>query len=186
MKKLIAISLLAIHVFNLAGYSLVFDHIIRQADRQLVTHLDHNVYDETRLVEVRIALHLPYIQGSFQYERVDGTLEHNGIQYNYVKRKLYNDTLSLLCIPNDQKTAIVRDAKHLTSELNDFPPGKKDKQSGLKKPVLSADYFSSPEEYTIGCPFIEGSSVATTRTQRPLAAFHARPDRPPCIVPVNA
>jgi hypothetical protein len=43
---------------------------------------------------------------SQNYERVDGEIAIKGIQYKYVKRRFYNDSVELLCIPNLAKTGV--------------------------------------------------------------------------------
>ena len=39
-----------------------------------------------------------------EYERAYGSINIDGKDYEYVKRRVYNDTLELLCIPNRAKT----------------------------------------------------------------------------------
>jgi hypothetical protein len=57
--------------------------------------------------------HLSYCNSSDQFIRADGQIEIGGLQYNYVKRRIYNGSIEMLCIPNH--TAI-----HLTKAKNEF------------------------------------------------------------------
>jgi hypothetical protein len=67
----------------------------------MVERLDHNFYNEADLTVMKVPLNLPYLSGNWkEFERFDGSIELNGTHYNYVKRKVFNDTLILLCIPN--------------------------------------------------------------------------------------
>ena len=72
----------------------------------MITALDNNNYNEGSLTQIKFALNMPYMIADKSYERCDGQVELNGVQYNYVKRMVKNDTLYLYCIPNDQKTKI--------------------------------------------------------------------------------
>jgi hypothetical protein len=100
LKQLTAISLLAIHLFNIVGYTLAFSIAEGKANEQMIASLDNNNYNENDLVELKLAINVPYIQGTGSYERYDGQIELNGVHYNYVKRIVKNDTLYLYCIPN--------------------------------------------------------------------------------------
>jgi hypothetical protein len=104
LKKTIAILLLIIHCFNLAGYPVFFAILQHSASEKVISQLDNGEYNDSELVEVKVAYSLPYSTNWKEYERYNGELEINGVHYNYVKRKLYNDTLYLMCIPNREKT----------------------------------------------------------------------------------
>lgn len=85
-------------------------------DRQqmiLTTKLDKAQYDENDLISIKTPLNLPYYSSSSEFERAYGSLNVNGIEYEYVQRRVFNDTLELLCLPNHDKTK-------LQSVKNDF------------------------------------------------------------------
>ena len=81
----------------------MYDFMQKQANNQLELALDNNVYDESELIVLKVAVHLPYQTSWSSYERYNGEIELNGIKYRYVKRKLANDTLYLKCIPNTKE-----------------------------------------------------------------------------------
>ncbi|MFT3933594.1 MAG: hypothetical protein QM726_08275 [Chitinophagaceae bacterium] len=149
MKKTIAILLLAVHLFNLGGYSLVFGYLMQRSETQFVQQLDQHIYKETELVEISIPLHLPYIQNSGEYERIDGTVEDNGIHYNFVKRRIHNDTLYIMCLPNEQKTQLAKGKSNYAGEVNDFNNSKKEKDSPVKKAGPSAEYNNEIVQYVL-------------------------------------
>lgn len=99
----------------------------------MITTLDKNNYDEENLMQIKFALNMPYATSGKSYERCDGQVELNGIQYNYVKRMVKNDTLYLYCIPNDQKTKISHTKNEYAKQTATDPPGKKAEQFFLKK-----------------------------------------------------
>ena len=91
-------------------------------------------------MQIKFALNTPYIQGNNSYERCDGVVEYKGIQYNYVKRKVQNDTLYVYCIANKEKTNI-SNTKNLYAKQNaDNSCGKSSEQTTLKKINFLSDY----------------------------------------------
>src|SRR5690348_9430337 len=116
--------LFAIHLFNLAGYTLLFDYFIQRSDERLVHQLDTHQYNDNELIEVKIALHTPYLSSWSEYERVDGEAEVNGTYYTYVKRKINNDTLYLLCLPNKNKTQLNAARTDYANKVHDVPNAK--------------------------------------------------------------
>jgi hypothetical protein len=110
VKRAAAILLLGVLLFNWGGYRLFTNYLENRADTRLEASLDQNDYDESELVSIKVATHLPYYASSPNYERVDGEITIKGVSYKYVKRRLYNDSLELLCIPNVEKTGL-RNAK---------------------------------------------------------------------------
>lgn len=131
MKKFFAITLLFLQVIGLGGYRLFFEYFEKQSSIQIVERIDGGGFSEKELVEVKIAYPLPYAANWDEYERFDGEIEMNGIHYNYVKRKMVNDTLFLLCIPNTEKN-------HLNAAREDIMSGLSEIQNDLKTQRSSA------------------------------------------------
>lgn len=144
IKKVTAISLIALLVFNWYGYRLLMNYLGDKASFQLQAKLDRQQYDESQLVEIRVPLNMPYITDWDEFQSFEGETEINGVHYKYVKRKVERGELVLLCIPNEQKT-ILQDAKNNFFNLvNDLqqPTGKKDsKDHGIKIPL--SDYIAN-------------------------------------------
>lgn len=91
----------------------------------MIASIDKNNYNEQDLVLIKFALNIPYYQNNNSYERCDGEVEYNGVQYNYVKRKVANDTLYLYCIPNMQKTAVSKFKNICAQQIADHSTDKK-------------------------------------------------------------
>jgi hypothetical protein len=92
---------MAILLFNWFGYRLITSVLEENANNQLETALDNNDYSESQLISIKIPVsYLPYYKNSQSFERVDGRVEIQGLEYKFVKRRIYNDSLELLCIPN--------------------------------------------------------------------------------------
>jgi hypothetical protein len=106
LRKVAAISLIALLVFNWYGYRFVTNYLQNKADKQLQARIDVNDYNESQLIEIRVALNMPYQNNSSEFERHYGEIEINGNIYTYVKRKIEDGTLVLKCLPNTEKQNI--------------------------------------------------------------------------------
>ncbi len=106
MKKLAAILLLAIFAFNLFGYKLFSYYATKMADKSITAAVDNSLYNEADLMLVTKAINLPYYNNTNDFTRAYGETEINGVYYTYVKYRIHNNQLELLCLPNTQKTKI--------------------------------------------------------------------------------
>ena len=143
MKKLAAILLLSLLAFNWYGYRLFMDVLEQQASTSLQQRLDLNQYDDNSLVEVKVPVSLPYLSNWNSFENYQGETEINGVHYKYVKRKLVNDTLILLCIPNQAKNELRSARSDYFKQVNDLQCNNKksdsNKEHSVKIPL--SDYL---------------------------------------------
>ena len=93
-------------LFNAIGYRAWFYYAEKKSDRQLEAQLDRNQYKDEDLVTLKIPLHIPYQLNESQFERIDGEITLDGKLYKYVKRKVSEGNLILLCIPDVQKMTL--------------------------------------------------------------------------------
>lgn len=128
MRKIAAISLICLLLFNWYGYRFVTNYLQKKADRQLESRLDVNDYDESQLVEIKVALNMPYQIDQSDFERHYGEIEINGKIYSYVKRKVEDGYLVLKCIPNKAK----QDIKNADNILFNQNNGLDQEHSGSK------------------------------------------------------
>ena len=118
------------------------DILEQQASTSLQQRLDLNQYDDNSLVEVKIPVSLPYLSNWNSFEKYQGETEINGIHYKYVKRKLVNDTLILLCIPNQAKNELKSARSDYFKQVNDLQNNNKksdSKDHSVKIPL--SDYL---------------------------------------------
>ena len=113
LKKIASIFLIALFLFNLFGYTFVFDYMQLKTNDRLELSLDNHQYDDSKLIEFKVPMNLPYQTRWSDYQRCDGEIEVDGILYKYVKRKVANDTLYVMCIPNTK-------VMHLETVKNDL------------------------------------------------------------------
>jgi hypothetical protein len=132
LKKIAAILLLLLMIFNLAGYRWLFTTIENKATANLEQKISAGTYSEDQLVEIRIPLNMPYYSDK-EYENVYGETDFNGQHFRYVKRKVSGNTLYLLCLPNTEKNSIVKVKNEFARAVNDVPS---DKQGSQQKDNL--------------------------------------------------
>ena len=178
MRKLASIFFLIVLLFNLAGYSFLFQFLMAKADTQAVAQLDETLYNDNDLLEVKMPLNMPYITGSNSFERVDGQLEYGGVHYNYVKRKVSRDTVYILCLPNVSKTRLCKAKAAYGKEAADLPVNKKNSET-VKKASLTTEYTCNKDPYKIGT-----ISTATAINPEVVSAglphnLRSIPERPP-------
>jgi hypothetical protein len=183
MKKVAAILLMGILFFSWYGYRLLSSYLEARADRQLETRLDENRYDESELISIKVpSSHLSYYNSSTQFERVDGQIEVKGVQYKYVKRRLLNDSLEMLCIPNQTAMNLQTARNQFFQLVNDIQQhngqGKKSDHS-ISKNFSPTDYETvssitmNEVNYTIK-PSTFGYLVSTLSS-----TYHLTVEQPP-------
>lgn len=184
MKKTAAILLLALMVFNLIGYRLLFNYLETRAQSEMTARLDHNAYNRAGLTEVKVALHLPYTVNSKSFERYDGTAEINGVTYSYVERKIQNDTLILHCLPNKSSDHIKLARNAYAGAVGDVQPAQKGQKSNnasllLKSLVCSG--YKTHQAISCNCMVFMAQRVANKTVSDCIAddKFTLSPEQPP-------
>jgi hypothetical protein len=117
LRKVAAILLICLLLFNWYGYRFVTNYLQKKADTQLEARIDVNDYDESQLLEIKVALNMPYQNNWSDFERHYGEIEIKGKIYTYVKRKVENGCLILKCIPNTAKQNI-KNADNILFNMN--------------------------------------------------------------------
>jgi hypothetical protein len=154
MKRFGSILLMGILFFNWYGYQWLSSYLENRADRQLEASLDADKYDESQLLSIKIpSTHLSYYNSSDRFERVDGQVEIGGVQYKYVKRRIFNDSLELLCIPNHSAMRLQNsknDYFKLVNDLQQNGQGKKsDSHPGASR-NLQTEYYAVEDLFDMG------------------------------------
>ncbi len=129
MKKIGAILFLGILLFNGFGYRLVSNFFDQKAADQLVNLIEVHDYDPAYLVTIKTPINLPYYANNPQFERVDGEIVIKGIVYQYVQRRIYNDSLELKVLPNQDRLHIKNAREDFYKLAQDLSTTGSDKQS---------------------------------------------------------
>ena len=116
----------------------------QKADVKMEAMLDKKSVKESDLFEIKIPLHLPYQTNWANYERYDGEVKLKGIIYKYVKRKITDDTLHLMCIKNTKKMEYENAKSDFYKNTNDLSSKNNSQKSPLlvfKKILVESDNF---------------------------------------------
>jgi len=127
----------------------MLDCLQQQQYQATSSKIDQSDYSDNELISVKTVLNLPYYNSSPEFERAYGSMNINGVEYDYVKRRVYNGTLELLCLPNKEKTklqAVKNDFLKLSIDNTGTQPNKKS-SSVLK--ISLPDYSQQFSSYSI-------------------------------------
>ena len=186
MRKFTSAILICILFFNWFGYRFVADYLQQKYDTQLEARLDKNHYNEAELIELKIPIHLPYQTTWAEFERYDGEVQLNGILYKYVKRKVTNDTLVLLCIPNHQKMNLQTAEDDFFKNTNDLAQNNS-KKSDNSKSISFKKLMSEYDEQSFGFKVnsIDNSDQnfgLNYGVKKPANSPHISPEQPPDFI----
>ena len=184
MKKIASILLLGLLLFNCCGYRWVINIVQQQADTKLEAKLDRNEYDESQLIEIRVAVNMPYQTDWADFERYDGEIEVNGIHYKYVKRKVQDGQLVLKCIPNQTRQRLESAKDDLFKITNDIQQDNAAKKSGAPNSILVKNVLSdydNLQQLNIPALYAAVSVQSYNRYQPHLVSdlLHSTPEQPP-------
>jgi hypothetical protein len=157
------------------------------ADRQLEVQLDNNEYDESQLIEVRVALNVPYQNDNTDFERHYGEMEVDGKFYTYVKRKVEKGYLILKCIPNNSKEKIKQvsdDFFKMTNGLAQDQQGKKQNNTNFAKNFWS-EYDGRENEFTTDVHAVMIKKYLFDGAVSLSSIFLSTPTQPPELSPVS-
>lgn len=126
MRSIGTVFFLLVFLFNWFGYRLAIGLLETGSNTMLEAQLDENRYDESQLISFKVPVrYLPYYNNSTEFQRVDGQIEIGGIVYKYVKRRIYNDSLEMLCIPNPTAMQLRTAENEFFRFSNDLANGRK-------------------------------------------------------------
>lgn len=153
MKRFASILLIGVLLFNWIGYQFYSAFMEQRADKTLIASLDENRYSESDLISIKVpAVHLSSYVNDKEFERVDGKIEIEGVQYNYVKRRFVNDSLELMCIPNKKATQLQTAKEEFFKLVNDLQhPGqsKKADQHSASFKCFNGEYYADQDQFAI-------------------------------------
>jgi hypothetical protein len=129
LKKIAAILLLGIMLFNGFGYRIVSNYFDQKASEHLVSLIEENNYDASELISIKTPINLPYYSNSPKFERLDGEMEINGVVYQYVERRVYNDSIEIRILPNQDRLHIKNAKESFDKLASDFDQKLLDKKS---------------------------------------------------------
>jgi hypothetical protein len=183
LKKIASILLLSLLLFNWVGYRLLTQYLESSVNERLVARIDLNDYNESELIEMRVSLNLPYQNDQAEFERVNGEIEINGKHYNYVKRRIENGQLVVMCIPNQDKTRIENSRDDYFKLINDLQQNgdakKTEKSSSTAFKALFSEYSAVVNNWSVNPPVEPSSQPGNTDSRLISSLFYLIPGQPP-------
>ena len=141
LKRLISILFLFILLLNLYGYRLVIQYMVSRQDARMETKLEQKDFKFSDLISIKSKLDLPYYNGSTNgFERAYGSVMVNGMEYQFVMRRVYLDSMELLCLPHTAKMQIESVGKQLDKLSFSDQPSQTNKKAGVIK-ISLPDFF---------------------------------------------
>ena len=114
----------------------MLNYLEKQSSVNLNTAIEKNNFSEDDLVEIKIPLNNPYIS-DHSYEDAFGETTVKGKSYQYVKRKISENTLYLLCLQNEEKAALTTAKNNLGGTHVQTIPNK-DNQKNPSQNIIKA------------------------------------------------
>ena len=102
------------------------------------SRLDKDQYDVNELISITVPLDNPYQLEQRNFQRVDGEINFQGKNFKYVKRKVSDGKLILLCIPDARKMVLKKGKAEYGNAANDINGNSKGSSRPAHKKVLVA------------------------------------------------
>lgn len=122
--------------------------------------VDKNNYNSNELISIKTTLNLPYYSSSSNYERAYGSVTINGVSYEYVKRRVHNDTLELLCLPNQTKTNLQAAKNEITKSMADGQASTSGKKNHSTIKVSLPDFFQPVKTFSASCDVLVNKNIS--------------------------
>jgi hypothetical protein len=173
-------------LFNWIGYRLFASYVENKFNLQLEAQIDDNKFDETQLVSIKVPVsHLAYYNVSRTFERIDGQIEIKGISYKYVKRRLYNDSLEVICIPNKAATQLNTATNEFFKSVNDLQSNPQSKKTGSHKDLsktLSTDNYTLNDFFAVNDMNALLSKELSRYSENLISTYSVTDEQPPDIL----
>jgi hypothetical protein len=169
----------------MGGYQLLFNYFEKEQGVRFVQQLDKQQYNEADLVEVKVPVLLPYHNSWSDFERYDGEITIDGVHYNYVKRKVQNDTLILMCLPNEEKMQMQTARDRFFSLVNDLQSndGNNHGKGSVPKTTVAKNViteYGQPEEtYGFVAPSFSNGLRIVSNNYTLFTGLLSTPEQPP-------
>lgn len=140
--------------------------------------LDKREYNDDELISIKTSLNLPYYTPSSEFERSYGSININGVVYEYVKQRFYHDTLELLCLPNAVKTKLQNTNNDLAKASADGQTSTPLKKAPSTLKISFPNFCQSFQTFALSSAIVEKKYFLLNETFL-LSKYSHRQDRPP-------
>jgi len=127
----------------MAGYRAWFYYAEMKADMAMQARLDKDQYDENQLVALTVSLNNPYQLEQNSFERIQGEINYRGKILKYVKRRIHDGKLVVLCIPDDPRTVLSNAKSSFGNTVNCLPNSNNSSSHPVfQKNIQGSDYIN--------------------------------------------
>jgi len=181
VKKLAAILLIALFLFNTIGYRIMFYFVQQHDDIVLESSLDKDEYNENDLITIKVPISLPYQTNWKEFERVDGEVSIDGKIYKYVKRKVQDGQMILMCLPDEHKMRLQTARDDFFKLASDLTSTNSSKKSGSTVPVYNvlSDYEKQQDQWSAATITYKAVYEIPADVSAFISHFHNSPEQPP-------
>lgn len=173
MKKLAAILILGVMLFNGFGYRIVANYFDQKAAENFVAIIEDEQYNESDLVTIKTPVNLPYYANNAKFERVDGEMVIDGIVYQYVQRRVYNDSIEIKVLANQDRLHIKNAREDFYKLAQDLQKeGQEKKSTPMGKSIvklLAFDYVSFDNKYNLDLNLVLNNTIGSIYSDRLLS-----------------
>jgi hypothetical protein len=126
LKKLVAIVLLSIHLFNIGGQLAFHQFLVYRSDKFFNDQISKNHYKLDDLSEIKVPVNMPGITDWTSFQNLSGRVQFKDASYNYVKIKITRHAIYLICVPNYETTHLSDQNIISARQIADIPVSRKD------------------------------------------------------------
>jgi len=177
LKRLLAIALLTIHLFNIGGQLAFHQYMEYKTDKFFDQQISKNLYNVDELTEIKIPVDMPGITDWQRYQNLSGQVQFQNASYNYVKMKMTRHAIYLMCVPNYSTTHYSSQNIICAKQIADIPVPKKDHVPFGKINLVMYNYQPSYFHFSIPIAVI-GKKTYTNHCVI-VDAFITGPGQPP-------
>jgi len=153
------------------------------ASAELTEQITENRYDENQLISLKVPVTgLAYYNNSKEFEWVDGSIDIQGVRYKYVKRRIYNDTLEVMCIPDAASIRLGEINTAFFRWTNGLSRTGQDRRQGAHTRLLhplSPDYYAIGQAFQLQLPSVCSSTGTATAVIPVTSVYRPVPENPP-------
>ncbi|MCU0393005.1 MAG: hypothetical protein MUE81_17995 [Thermoflexibacter sp.] len=144
MRKIVAIFLVLLLIYNMIGHYLVLIYQQQVARLHFSQTLENDQIPDDDLFIIKIPASLYVPAKNTDFEPITGSFEHKGKFYDMVKRKVQNDTLYIYCANNHKKQFLASQlADYVKSYVVDFESGKNKNESNKLLKSFAKEYLAT-------------------------------------------
>lgn len=168
-------------LFNWVGYQVFYACLQNGLERHIESSIDRGHYEEQDLVTIKVPLHLPYFSDQQDFQREYGNITIGGVPYQYVKRKVYHDSLILVCLPDKEKLQLKAARDNYFKSVADIQANhshKSKQASSILKNLLS-DFNVGTQSWLLSVPGKGTAHPGRAHQKRYSFLFTSRTEQPP-------